>query len=132
MKRESLLIVTLGRAMHDRDGRSGQEISDLVASGERLSRWEASRLAVSAAPRAVRVAGFIVMWALALDELGGEVGIEAFADWSAGSRSTVYRSQADFRELFPEYDSPTALAEQLLEVARKRGESVSVGLPVAV
>jgi hypothetical protein len=131
-KRDTLLSHCLVRAMLVEHGGDREAVIAAADRGERLGRWQATRLAMKVTPKASRVAGFIVLWAVALDELGDELGPETFVEWSFDSRATVYRRLADFRELFDEFDTPTPIARQLLEVAKRRGESVSPTLAIAV
>jgi hypothetical protein len=132
VKRDSLLAHCLTRAMLHEHGGDRETIAAAADRGERLGRWQATRLAVKVTPKASRLAGFIVLWALAIEDLGPELGAEAFVEWSFESRATVYRRLADFRELFPEFETPTPIAVKLLEAARRRGEGVSPGVPIAV
>ncbi|MCS6921007.1 MAG: hypothetical protein NZM07_03650 [Elioraea sp.] len=97
-------------------------------------RLAAGYAAVRAVPYASRVAAFIALWAIALDELGvEELGVERYGDWAAESKATVYRRLAEFRELFPEYRTPNEVARVVLETARTRGvvpgPEVQVALP---
>lgn len=88
---------------------------------------------VKATPRASRVAAFVAMWAIALDDLEREeLGVEEYAAWASESRATVYRRLSDFRELWPEYDTPNELAELLLEEARRSGSRPDPSMAVAV
>ena len=132
LKRDTLLAHCLVRAMLVEHGGDREAIVAASERGERLGRWQATRLAMKVTPRASRVAGFVVLWALALDEHGEELGPETFVEWSFDSRATVYRRLADFRELFPEFDTPTPIARKLLEEAKRRGESVSPTMAIAV
>lgn len=64
---------------------------------------------------AVRIAVFVSEWGLAEAEAGHAIGAEDFAAWpQAPSRRTVYRRLAEFRELFPEFDTPAGMAPQKL------------------
>lgn len=87
-------------------------------------RLAATMAAVRATPRASRCAAFIALWATALlDRDVDSIGVEAYAEWAAESRATTYRRLADFRELWPEYDTPNELAAILAAEARRRGAS---------
>jgi hypothetical protein len=77
---------------------------------------------LSAAP----VVGFIVLWAVLLQERGGEsFTIEDFAVAGFDSRATCYRRLKDFRRLFPAEHDPERFARALLKVAEKRGEPLT-------
>lgn len=79
-----------------------------------------------------KVAALIVMWALALQDLGrDEIGVEEFAQWQAQSRMTAYRRLAEFRRLWPEYDTPNELARVLVRYAGDQQPSPMVAIPVA-
>ena len=83
-------------------------------NGERLSKWAALRRAAKVTPKASRVAGFIVLWAIAMrDEGVDEYSITEYQRyWSEGERQT-YRLQSEFRELWPEFETPNELARQI-------------------
>lgn len=96
-------------------------------------RLAATMAVVKATPKASRVAAFVVLWATALVDLDvDELGVEAYAAWAAESRATTYRRLADFRELFPEQDTPNALARLLADEARRTGSRPSPSLSIAV
>jgi hypothetical protein len=91
------------------------------AQAERLSKWAAIKVAAKATPKATRVAGFIVFWTLAMrDEEKDEFSITEYQRyWKEGERQT-YRLQREFRELWPELDTPNELARQIVkQVDRK-------------
>lgn len=71
---------------------------------------------VKAGPKAIRVAGFIVTWAIAMREEGrNEYTITEYQRrWRGGERQ-AYRWQKEFRELWPEYDTPNELARQVVK-----------------
>jgi hypothetical protein len=83
---------------------------------ERLSKWAAVKAAARATPKASRVAGFIVMWAAAMRDEGAEqFSITEYERyWKEGERQT-YRLQKEFRELWPEFETPNELARQLVK-----------------
>jgi hypothetical protein len=82
---------------------------------ERLSKWAAVKAAAKVTPKASRVAGFIVMWAAAmLDEGVDEFSITEYERyWHEGERQT-YRLQNEFRELWPEFETPNELARLIV------------------
>ncbi len=73
-------------------------------------------------PKASRVAGFIISWAIGMREEGrDEYSITEYQRfWNEGERQ-AYRLQADFRELWPEYETPHELAVQLVKFLDARG-----------
>lgn len=96
-------------------------------------RLAATYAVVKATPKASRVAAFIALWAMAMVELDvDELGIEAYAEWAAESRRTAYRRNADFRELFHEYDTPNELARLLADEARRTGSRPSPSTSIAI
>jgi hypothetical protein len=87
---------------------------------ERLSKWEALRTAARVTPKASRVAGFVVMWAVAMaDEKVDEYSITEYQRYWHENERQAYRLQAEFRELWPELDTPHELAAQLVEYLKR-------------
>lgn len=104
----------------------------MLATGVEDPRKANAWLAARVTPKASRVAKFVVLWADALRDNDGEpIGIEAYVDRGYSSRAKSYRDQADFRELWPEYETPHELATVLLE-ALERGEVSKLSPNVAV
>jgi hypothetical protein len=87
---------------------------------ERLSKWQGLRMAVKVTPKASRVAGFIVMWAVAMaDEKADTYSITEYQRyWHEGERQ-AYRLQAEFRDLWPEFETPNDLAPQLVDYLKR-------------
>ncbi len=114
-------------------GMAEQKGIDLEArKGQKL---KALRLARSAMPKANRVATFIVEWALALhDSDGEELTLTEWRRWSNESERTAWRHLAEFRELFPEFETPTPLATQLLKRMRREKLDVAaaINLPISI
>ena len=69
----------------------------------------------------VRVATFIVCWAIAMQEDGSDSYsiTEYMRYWNENERK-AYRVQKEFRELWGEYETPNALAQQILRNVRSR------------
>jgi hypothetical protein len=84
-------------------------------------------------PKASRVAAFIIQWALAMrDEGVGSYTITEYQQyWHEGERQT-YRRQADFRELWPEFDTPNELAVQVVTYLNKHADAGALPLTVPV
>jgi hypothetical protein len=82
---------------------------------ERLSKWSALKTVARVTPKASRVAAFVVMWAVAMrDEGQDEYSItEYMRYWVEGERQT-YRLQGEFRELWPEFETPNELAKAIV------------------
>jgi len=75
--------------------------------GERLreSKWQAFKVAAKVTPKATRVATFISLWGLALDDLDrDELSVDEYAEWANESRATAFRRFAEYRELWPKVD----------------------------
>ena len=74
------------------------------------------RFAAKVTPKASRVAGFIIQWAIAMrDEAADEYSITEYQRyWFEGERQT-YRLQEEFRELWFEFETPNELARQIVK-----------------
>ena len=115
-RRDALLTHCITRAvLHDHGGLDAA-IDKYGPHGERLSKWGALRAAARVTPKASRVAAFIVMWAVAMrDEGVTEYSITQYQHyWNEGERQ-AYRSQGEFRDLWPEFETPNELARQLVK-----------------
>ena len=87
-----------------------------VAEGERKSAWDALRVSVKVTPKAMRVATFIVYWAVGVRENdGGDFSITEYQRRWAEDERQAYRVQREFRELWPEFDNPNDLARQIIK-----------------
>jgi hypothetical protein len=91
------------------------------ASMASLAKWDAVRTAVKVTPKASRVATFIVLWAVAMRIEGlDEFSITEYQRyWNEGERQ-AYRVQREFRELWPEYETPDELARAISRHIDKR------------
>jgi hypothetical protein len=128
-KLDSLLAHCLLRAMLAEQGWKGSE-EELVETPWKATTWRAAK----ATPKASRVAAFVVMWALAMrDEGRAEYTITEYQRyWNEGERK-VYRLQQEFRELWPELETPHALAVQVVKYLDSHTKEASPGrLPLAV
>jgi hypothetical protein len=78
-----------------------------------------------AAPRGLRVAQFVVEWAIAL-RAGVEPETRAVAAWWKEPERTAYRRNAEFKLLFPDEPNPArmagALADGLGDERPRRGD----------
>jgi hypothetical protein len=75
------------------------------AEGLQGSKWKAFRVAAKVTPRASRVAAFIALWGLALDDLDrDELTVDEYAEWANEARATAFRRAADYRELWGDVD----------------------------
>ena len=75
--------------------------------------------------KGTRVMTFVALWSIAEREEGRELTIEEYLRWSREPRRTVYRRQAEFREVFPEFRTPHPLAlvvaDQVAALRDRRG-----------
>ena len=110
-RRDSLIVHCIGRAVAAANGWD-----------ETQAQFEAGTLKVSnlaaakATPKASRVAAFILQWALAMRDEGlDEYTITEYQRyWREGERQT-YRVQKEFRDLWPEFETPNELARQIIK-----------------
>jgi hypothetical protein len=114
-RRDSLLGHCIARAIIHEQGGIDAAVEAYGPKAERLSKWAAVKAAAKVTPKASRVAGFIVMWAAAmLDEGLDEFSITEYERyWHEGERQT-YRLQNEFRELWPEFETPNELARLIV------------------
>lgn len=85
-------------------------------TGSTVSKWDAVKVVAKVTPKASRVAAFIVLWAVAMRIEGlDELSITEYQRyWNEGERQ-AYRVQKEFRELFPEFETPDEIARGLVE-----------------
>jgi hypothetical protein len=100
----------VARAVIAAEGRDKLE-GQLAAGDLKVTAW----MGAKATPKASRVATFIVLWAYAMRELGTEEFsiTEYQRRWNEGERQ-AYRLQKEFRELWPEFETPNELARQIV------------------
>jgi len=130
-KLESLLGHCMVRALADEYGPAWDQFKK--ASG-RLSQWRALKATTKTMPKASRVAAFIVCWALAMwDEGVEEFSITEYQRYWNESERQAYRVQNEFRDLWPEFDTPNELARQLVTQFDARTAKREVGkLPLTL
>lgn len=123
-KKDSLLAHCLARALIHEQGGLEAAVAKYGPNAERMSKWRATAMAVKVTPKASRVAGFIVLWATAMrvEELDS-FSITEFQRYWHESERQAYRRQVEFRDLWPEYDTPNELAGQIVAYLGKRGEA---------
>lgn len=115
-RRDSLLAHCIARAVIHEQGGIDEAVAAYGPKAERLSKWAAVKAVAKVTPKATRVASFIVMWAAAmLDEGVDQYSITEYQRyWIEGERQT-YRLQSEFRELWPEFETPNEFAQQILK-----------------
>ena len=99
----------------------------------RQSRWKRMRLASKVTPKASRVAAFIVLWAWAMkDEKRDSFTITEFQRYYAVDERQAYRDQAEFRELWPQFETPDELARQVIPHLKSRKDAFTMHTTVPV
>jgi hypothetical protein len=116
---------------------AAQEKYDEKGEVLRANQWQAFKLAAKVTPRASRVAAFISLWGLALDDLDrDELSVEEYAEWANESRATAFRRAAEYRELWPDREV-NDLARRVRDHVRshrqlRRTPNALVSIPVAI
>lgn len=77
--------------------------------------------------KGMRTAAAVVQWTIAQQDLGHEPTVEEVAAWWKESRATWFRRQADFRELFPDQETPSAIAANLIAQMERNGRKATKG-----
>ena len=106
-KTETILAHCIARAVIASAGGEEAAQAKYGTEAERLraSKWQSFKVAAKATPRASRVAAFISLWGLALDDLDrDELTVDEYAEWANESRATAFRRAAEYRELWGEVD----------------------------
>jgi hypothetical protein len=113
-RKDTLLAHCLARAVVEEQGGLEKAVETYGANAERLGKWAALKVAVKVTPKASRVAGFVISWAVAMREEGrSDFSITEYQRfWNEGERR-AYRLQSDFRDLWPEFETPNELAAQI-------------------
>ena len=130
---DTLLGHCLLRAMAHEEG-GIEAVNTKAAAGERYSKWGALRLTTRMTPKAMRVATFIVCWAIGMKMEGvDQYSITEYQrDWQENERQ-AYRVQREFRELFPEFETPNELAGQIVkQVDARMGRHAAAKLPLTL
>jgi hypothetical protein len=90
-------------------------------NAERLSAWSKLRAVTKATPKASRVASFIICWAIAMQEEGRDsYSITEYQRYWNENERQAYRLQNEFRDLWPEFETPNELAEQIVRHVEER------------
>ena|SRR6266550_3661004 len=106
---------------------------------ERLqgSKWQAFKVAAKVTPRASRVASFIALWGLALDDLDrDDLSVDEYAQWANESRATAFRRAAEYRDLWGDVDV-NELGRRVRDYVRshrdvRRKPNALTSIPVAI
>jgi hypothetical protein len=133
-KQDTLLAHCIARAVIDDAGgleAAKQRYGDDAAALAAQSKWRQVRLLLKVTPKASRVAGFIILWALAVKAEGRDAyTISEFQRYYNENERKAYRDQAEFRELWPEFETPNELAVQILP--QLKGKLDATKLPSSV
>jgi hypothetical protein len=122
-QREALIVHCLARAVIARNGWEKSE-EQAKAGTLRLNQWVGARVA----PKATRVAMFIGSWAAAMGSEGrDEYTITEYARFWNEVEREAYRYQREFRELWPEYETPNELSRKLLAEPGMKGGKAKDG-----
>jgi len=103
-------------------------------AGATVSKWEAVKVLARVTPKASRVAEFIVLWAIAMreEERDALTITEYERFWKDGERQT-YRLQKEFRELWPEFDTPNELARVVVKkIDERMSKKEAMRLPMTL
>lgn len=134
-RRDTLLAHCIARGIIAEYGGYEQAVEALGPNAERLGKWAGVRATVKVTPKASRVAAFVVMWAIAMvDTESDSFSITEYQRyWHEGERQ-AYRAQKEFRELWPDFETPHELAVQLLKQldAKKASKRELATLPSVV
>jgi hypothetical protein len=106
-KTDTILAHCIGRAIIADAGGLEAAQARYGEKAERLreSKWQQVKAAAKATPRASRVAAFICMWGLALDDLDrDEITVDEYAEWANESRATAFRRAGEYREMWEEIE----------------------------
>ena len=114
--KDSVLAHCIARAVIHEQGGIEAAVRKYGPRAERLSKWSALKTAAKVTPKASRVASFIVFWALGMRDGDGEhFSITEYQRYWNESERQAYRLQKEFRELWPEHETPNELARQIVK-----------------
>ena len=114
-RRDSLLAHCIARAVIYDQGGIEAATEKYGPRAERLSKGAATVAAAKVTGKAPRVSAFVVMWAAAMREEGvEEFSITEYQRYWNESERRAYRLQVEFRELWPEYETPNELARKIV------------------
>lgn len=128
-RKDSLLAHCVMRAMIAEAG-GWEKAQKRFESGEvRINAW----LGVKATPKGSRVATFIILWATAMRVEGlDSFSITEYQRYWNENERRAYRLQNEFRELWPEYETPNELARMLVDQLGSEKPANIARLPMAV
>ena len=113
--KDSILAHCIARAVVHEQGGIEAATGKYGPNAERLSKWAALKVAAKVTPKASRVASFISLWAIGMRETGSDrFSITEYQRFWNESERQAYRLQKEFRELWPELETPHELAVQVV------------------
>ncbi len=119
--KDSVLAHCMMRAIIHEQGGIEAAVEKYGPKAERLSKWSALKTAAKVTPKASRVAQFIVFWVVAMRLEGlDEFSITEYQRYWDENERQAYRLQAEFRELWPEFETPNELARLLVRYVDAR------------
>ena len=119
-RKDSILSHCLLRALAHNEG-GAESLLQKFGKDVKVSKWAAVKAAGKAAPLAARVSGFIVAWAIAMQlEEKDEYSITEYQRFWKENERTTYRLQSEFRLLWPEFETPNELAQQIVKHVNKK------------
>jgi hypothetical protein len=114
-RKDSILAHCVARAVIHEQGGLEAAVEKYGAKAERLTKWAALKSATKATPLAARVSAFIIAWAIAMRADGrDEYSITEYQRYWNENERQAYRLQKEFRELWPEFETPNELALQIV------------------
>lgn len=114
--RDSVLAHCIARAVIEEQGGIEAAVEKFGPKAERLSKWSALKVAAKVTPKASRVATFIVLWAIGMRSTGGDhFSITEYQRYWNENERQAYRLQKEFRDLWPEFETPNELARQIVK-----------------
>lgn len=127
-RKDSILAHCLARAVIEEQGGLEKAVATYGPHAERLGKWAAIKVAVKVTPKASRVAGFVISWAIAMrDEGRSEYSITEYQRYWNESERQAYRLQSDFRDLWQEFETPNELASQIVKYLDARTAAKDAG-----
>ena len=138
VKTDSLLAHCIARAVIAEAGGEAaarEKWGDDAAGVSAMSRWQQIKLTTRVTPKASRTAGFIILWAWAMKDEGRDgFSITEYQRYYYEGERQTYRQQSEFRDLWPEFETPNELAAQIVKHLDKRPSPLSLptSIPVTV
>lgn len=118
---DTILGHCIARAVMRDEGGLDAAVARYGPNAERWSTLSKLRAVTKATPKASRVASFIVLWAVGMAEEGkDEYSITEYQRYWNESERQAYRVQVEFRELWPEFETPNELAQQIVKHVNRR------------